>query len=587
MTKQASGRLRTREEREDLLRQLLTSRPEQLTGSRGRLSVSPVPEGNILLAAALHAAARLDKGLELTGLEQRLVGMLQVALEDDDEVAAFGREYGGLREQAAAFPQMVTSRSLEDGLTFADVVSEVNAARKSICAQPMIQIRDISTLDAGESVIGPDQQQAMPQYAGGVTVLTRPEPEEKRERGRPPMPVHLKLQSFQCLESSGDVFLGPEDEIYWAIASGADQEEQKHYKTGEFGSVVDGSVRWFSEGQSLYVGHVSEYLATHVECWEADDSDGGFYNDLIDAMYGLSDHMLETCKTLQDGPPNVDPNDNTEAWAALLHVAAILVAKLLELIRNDDDLVTEHTLGFTREDLIEWAQSDSGERVFTFDGGTTGKHNLHIRAGAATIAHGWPGLRGTAFTSGIDAACTVASNSSDVYFFRGDRYVRYNPGDEKIVHHRTIADGFPGLRGTTFTSSISAASTVPASNSNLYLFQGARCIRYDNAGERIVYNKTITDAFPGLRGTQFADGIDAACVVPGSSIHLYFFRGNRCIRYDNSGEKVIYNELITAKWPGLVHTIFSGGMDTACNVPSARGSTLWLFKGDRYQRYPL
>ncbi|MBE1586665.1 hypothetical protein ACFPOI_50895 [Nonomuraea angiospora] len=68
--------------------QLSDARAETRAARRLRQS----PAANTLIGAALHAAARREQGLELTELEQLLVGAMGTVLAEE-EITEFGRIY--------------------------------------------------------------------------------------------------------------------------------------------------------------------------------------------------------------------------------------------------------------------------------------------------------------------------------------------------------------------------------------------------------------------------------------------------------------------------------------------------------------
>ncbi|MEV5515285.1 hypothetical protein AB0L50_20610 [Streptomyces flaveolus] len=78
------------------------------------------------------------------------------------------------------------------------------------------------------------------------------------------------------------------------------------------------------------------------------------------------------------------------------------------------------------------------------------------------LATGWTGLLGSSFTRNLDAACLAPGSATDVYLFQGDQYVRYDCRSEDMGYGtKKLSDGWPGLRGTNFTSNLDAACSVP------------------------------------------------------------------------------------------------------------------------------
>ncbi|WP_395295700.1 hemopexin repeat-containing protein [Kitasatospora hibisci] len=200
------------------------------------------------------------------------------------------------------------------------------------------------------------------------------------------------------------------------------------------------------------------------------------------------------------------------------------------------------------------------------------------------LASGWPGLKGTDFASGIDAACVVPDSGTDLYLFKGDKYLRYRVTDEKITSGpKSLADGWPGLKGADFTLGIDAACSVPDSSTDLYLFKGDKYLRYHVGTEKVTSGpKGLADGWSGLKGTDFTSGVSAACSVPGEPTNLYLFKGSKYLSYRVTDEKIISGPKSLADVWG-VDGVFAGGVDDACRVPGGAGD-LYFFKGDQYVR---
>ncbi|MGW7102845.1 BP74-related protein [Streptomyces sp. NPDC054838] len=200
------------------------------------------------------------------------------------------------------------------------------------------------------------------------------------------------------------------------------------------------------------------------------------------------------------------------------------------------------------------------------------------------IADGWAALKDTVFAAGIDAASVVPGSATDLYLFKGDQYARYRATDEKITNGpKTIAAGWAGLKGTTFAAGIDAACAVPGSATDLYLFKGDQYLRYRTGEEKVTSGpKAIAAGWAGLKGTFLADGIDAACAAPGRPLAVYLFKGSQYAEYQTSDEK------ITAGPKAIAHTWqlaeeFTTGLDEVCRVPG-HATDLYFFKNDRYAR---
>ncbi|GAA2724979.1 hemopexin repeat-containing protein [Actinocorallia aurantiaca] len=209
-----------------------------------------------------------------------------------------------------------------------------------------------------------------------------------------------------------------------------------------------------------------------------------------------------------------------------------------------------------------------------------------VAAGAAIrkIAEGWSGLKGTVFASGIDAACAVPDSTTDLYLFKGDQYARYRTSEEKITSGpKAIATGWSGLKGTVFASGIDAACAVPGSTTDLYLFKGDQYARYRTSEEKITSGpKAIATGWPGLKNTAFASGINGACGAPDGAVGLYLFKGGQYLHYRTGDEKIETGpKAISEKW--ALADGFSKGIDASCLVPGS-STDLYFFRGDAYER---
>lgn len=104
------------------------------------------------------------------------------------------------------------------------------------------------------------------------------------------------------------------------------------------------------------------------------------------------------------------------------------------------------------------------------------------------------------FTTGLSATVAVPGSSTDVWMFRGDQYLRYNSTADRIITApKKISDGWPGLKGTNFTTEIDAVAAVPRSSTELWMFHGDQYVRYNVGTDRVVVGpKKIAKGWPGL-----------------------------------------------------------------------------------------
>lgn len=207
-------------------------------------------------------------------------------------------------------------------------------------------------------------------------------------------------------------------------------------------------------------------------------------------------------------------------------------------------------LGLRRQPLvISEALAWPTGKVYFFQGSSYSRYDLvadHVDLDyPRDTATSWPGL---GVFGGIIDAAVVAPGGADAYFFRGDRYARFNVAEDRVC------DGYPldldtywhGLWG----SGLDAAVLWP--NGKLYFFRGPLYARYDFEDDQVDggYPLPIAGAWRGLE--PFSDGIDAVFVTPDGQ-KAYFFRGDYYIRYDVALDRADpgYPLRIEDYWHGL------------------------------------
>ncbi|AVZ72767.1 hypothetical protein SLUN_11785 [Streptomyces lunaelactis] len=379
--------IQTAAERLERVRETLEGFQGARAGSRTARRLGLSRGQNLLIGAALHAAARLDRGLKPTELEEQLLQMLRAGADDDAEVGSWGRlfaEQRSARGGVKVFPAPINQLDVNTGYSMEDLLVDLVEVTSEIVAQPNVEIVDVTQTTSGESTDREEFLQALAEYGGGVTVLTTPE-ERQMRAAVPVLPLRVVLKPswFRCDRRSTE--LG-KDEIYWAMAAGADSNAKKSFKTPEFGSVVTGSERQFNGQHAFTLADttVRGHLSLNIECWEADHSSGGFYNKMREVLATMAERLAEGSRSQTYSPPE-HGGDNGEGWAALLAIILGLVNLLLGWLTNDDDLVCERSIGLSRYALSGYFTPTGREASWLFDGGKQGRHRLYLHGTVAPV----------------------------------------------------------------------------------------------------------------------------------------------------------------------------------------------------------
>ncbi|MFD9302190.1 hypothetical protein ACFWCB_05745 [Streptomyces sp. NPDC060048] len=297
---------------------------------------------NVLAGVTLHAAARQEQGLELTELEESLLRMLRGAISDE-EIAAAGKAY---QEAAPAaldqvFPDVVGRLAVQDPYTLADLGRDLTTLLPGILAQPNVNIVDVTTLAEGQPVDDESFLEAMAATGSGATVLTAPLSQEVPDSLV--LPTTLALKRFTCVRSTGDQW-NSSDEIYWMCAAGADSNARSTYASPQYGDVDSGESRDFPAGAHLFHGEVGHHLMTNIQCWERDQGD--VFGELRARLRDVADACATAAVSIiKDG------EKQEAALAAVIAVVAALLDWLLGWLSNDDDLVGERSVAYTRAGL--------------------------------------------------------------------------------------------------------------------------------------------------------------------------------------------------------------------------------------------
>jgi len=156
----------------------------------------------------------------------------------------------------------------------------------------------------------------------------------------------------------------------------------------------------------------------------------------------------------------------------------------------------------------------------------------------------------SAGSSGFDASCYVPGGGYDDYYFAGNEYARVDENTGTLKGYSSIASGWPGLANTYFQADIDAAC-FSGSSRKLYFFKGNQYIGYNLDNETIVSGGTISAGWPGLTDPYWQSDIESAC-YSGVDRIIYFFKGDRYVRYNVANETMEYQGTIQSVWRALL-----------------------------------
>jgi len=221
-----------------------------------------------------------------------------------------------------------------------------------------------------------------------------------------------------------------------------------------------------------------------------------------------------------------------------------------------------------------------------------------------SIEGNWPGFP-THFASGVDAAIWNGKNDK-IYFFKGDEYIRVDPGNDWNVdpnYPKPIDGNWPVL-DSSFESNLDAA-LWSGTNNKIYFFKGEEYVRidpYNNWYMDAGYPKLIARQHignrPDLKMAFEALGIDSnwpgfpdhfgqdldAGVWTQANDKIYYFKGSEYVRVDPNNNWEVdsgYPKPISGNWPGFpAH--FATGVDAA--VWNDKSSKVYFFKDSEYIR---
>ncbi|MCC8466609.1 fucose-binding lectin II, partial [Photorhabdus bodei] len=161
------------------------------------------------------------------------------------------------------------------------------------------------------------------------------------------------------------------------------------------------------------------------------------------------------------------------------------------------------------------------------------------------ISNDWPDLP-IEFHRHID---DVINLNGYLYFFKGSQYVEFNIAKAKVTDGpKFIADGWPGLKGTEFENGIDAA--IELTTNIVCFFKGNDCIDYA-VNSHSIKRKSISDRWEVTKKhPAFSKNLDAAAWRINSAIAL--FKDNHYITFNpqSNPSSVIYGPAPVTNFTG-------------------------------------
>lgn len=171
-----------------------------------------------------------------------------------------------------------------------------------------------------------------------------------------------------------------------------------------------------------------------------------------------------------------------------------------------------------------------------------------------------------------DAMLNHPTNTSKTYFFKGDKYDRY----DWRKHHVDVGYSKSMSNWEGIPSNIDAALNHPSNTSKVYFFRNKQYYRYNWKLDK------IDDGYPKSMSLWkgVPDDIDGALNHPTNSNKVYFFKNSQYYRYNWRLDKIDdgYPKRMSL-WKGVPNEI-----DGALNHPTDPNK-VYFFKGGQYYRY--
>jgi hypothetical protein len=185
----------------------------------------------------------------------------------------------------------------------------------------------------------------------------------------------------------------------------------------------------------------------------------------------------------------------------------------------------------------------------------------------------------TSFNTGIDAAET--NSAGQIYFFKGDRYVRFKPVPTGMEpNYPIVTSGNFKNMPASFNSGIDAATT--SKGGKIYFFRGDLYIGFSDlsVGMDSQYPVRTSGNWRGMP-SSFNASVDAA--LTDDSGRFYLFKHDQYVRFTvlTGSVDTDYPQSIASKWTGMPES-FDAGIDAALMT---NAGDVYFFKGDEYVRF--
>jgi len=183
------------------------------------------------------------------------------------------------------------------------------------------------------------------------------------------------------------------------------------------------------------------------------------------------------------------------------------------------------------------------------------------------------------FNSGIDAA--FVNSVGRIYLFKAQQYVRFKDLSSGMESNYPVATS-KNWRGMPASFNLRIDAATANADGQIYFFRGDRYVRFTDVAKGMDQGYPIVTS-KNWRGmpASFNSGIDAA--LKDANGDIYFFRSDSFVRFTDvsKGMDPGYPKAITTRWMGMPDA-FDAGIDAA--LMTADGA-VYFYNGDEYVRF--